>query len=216
LFSYKALARAVYSRPQIALFDDIFSGLDNATSQRIFKNLFSPNTGLLRKWKATILLATQSGLFTAVLPCQPLYANVDFQVDFLASADHIIALGREGKITEQGSFERLFTTDGYVQSLMANKSIVSVTDAHQDEIISVSAAEASVPKVEYKAKQVEVKDDKRRQTGDSTVYKYYFGSIGTVFLVTLLVLEVVWAFLQSFPSKLNHDMTSFMSLDANS
>lgn len=60
---YKALARAVYSRPQIALFDDIFSGLDNATSQRIFKNLFSSNTGLLRKWKTTILLATQSGLF---------------------------------------------------------------------------------------------------------------------------------------------------------
>ncbi|KAM0524595.1 hypothetical protein ACHAPE_000693 [Trichoderma viride] len=176
-----ALARAVYSRPQIALFDDIFSGLDNATSQRIFKNLFSPNIGLLRKWKTTIFLATQS-------------------VDFLASADHIIALGHQGNITEQGSFERLLTTDGYVQSLMANKSIVSVTDAHQDEIISVSAAEASVPKVEYKAKQIEVKDDKRRQTGDSTVYKYYFGSIGTVFLVTLLVLEVVWAFLQSFPT----------------
>lgn len=147
-----------------------------------------------------------------------LYANVVFEVDFLASADHIIALGRKGKITEQGSFERLLTADGYVQSLMANKSIVSVADAHQDEIKSESAAEASVPKVEYKAKQIEVKDDKRRQTGDSTVYSYYFGSIGMVFIVTLLVLEVVWAFLQSFPSKLNHDMTFFffVYLDANS
>lgn len=206
--SCKALARAVYSRPQIALFDDIFSGLDNATSQRIFKNLFSPNTGLLRKWKTTILLATQSGLLT-VLPHCTLFTNIVVQVEFLASADHIIALGREGKITEQGSFERLLTADGYVQSLMANKSIVSVTDAHQDEIISESGADASVPKVEYKAKQVEVKDDKRRQTGDSTVYKYYFGSIGTVFVVTLLVLEVVWAFLQSFPSKLHHDLEAF-------
>lgn len=84
---------------------------------------------------------------------------------------------------------------------MANKSIVSVTANHKDDIISDSAADASVPKVEYKAKQVEVKDDKRRQTGDSTVYKYYFGSIGTVSIVTLLVLEVVWAFLQSFPSR---------------
>ncbi|UKZ60321.1 uncharacterized protein TrAtP1_001602 [Trichoderma atroviride] len=176
-----ALARAVYSRPQIALFDDIFSGLDNATSQRIFNNLFSSNTGLLRKWKTTILLATQS-------------------VDFLPSADHVIALGRQGKITEQGSFERLLISHGYVQNLMGNTSIVSVTDAHQDEIISESAAEASVPKVEYKAKQVEVKDDKRRQTGDSTVYKYYFGSIGTVFIIALLVFEVVWAFLQSFPT----------------
>ncbi|PON29457.1 hypothetical protein TGAM01_v201706 [Trichoderma gamsii] len=180
LFSCKALARAVYSRPQIALFDDIFSGLDNATSQRIFKNLFSSNIGLLRKWKTTILLATQS-------------------VDFLTSADHIIALGREGKIVEQGSFETLSTAGGYVQSLKENKSI-SVTDAGQDEISSESAAEPSVPKVEYKAKQIEAKDDKRRQTGDSTVYKYYFGSIGTLFIVTLLGLEIIWAFLQSFPT----------------
>ncbi|KAL9488539.1 hypothetical protein ACSS6W_000816 [Trichoderma asperelloides] len=178
-----ALARAVYSRPQIALFDDIFSGLDNATSQRIFKNLFSSNTGLLRRWNTAIVLATQS-------------------VDFLASADYIIALGREGKITEQGSFERLSVADGYVQALMASRSIVASTDASQDERISEIADEASVPKVEYKAKQVEVKDDKRRQTGDSTVYKYYFGSIGTVFIVTLFVLELIWAFLQSFPSTL--------------
>lgn len=41
--------------------------------------------------------------------------------------------------------------------------------------------------------------DKRRQLGDATVYKYYFGSIGVPFALTLLVLEVVWAFLQSFP-----------------
>ncbi|GFP53312.1 ABC multidrug transporter B [Trichoderma asperellum] len=121
-------------------------------------------------------------------------------VDFLASADYIIALGREGKITEQGSFERLSVADGYVQALMASRSIVASTDASQDERISEIADEASVPKVEYKAKQVEVKDDKRRQTGDSTVYKYYFGSIGTVFIVTLFVLELIWAFLQSFPN----------------
>lgn len=87
---------------------------------------------------------------------------------------------------------------------MASKSIVASTDASQDEKISEIADQASVPKVEYKAKQVEVKDDKRRQTGDSTVYKYYFGSIGTVFIVTLFVLELIWAFLQSFPSKLNY------------
>lgn len=131
-------------------------------------------------------------------------ANTFIQVDFLASADYIIALGREGKITEQGSFERLSVADGYVQALMASRSIVASTDASQDERISEIADEASVPKVEYKAKQVEVKDDKRRQTGDSTVYKYYFGSIGTVFIVTLFVLELIWAFLQSFPSKLNY------------
>ncbi|KAH0531953.1 hypothetical protein TsFJ059_000711 [Trichoderma semiorbis] len=174
-----ALARAVYSRPRIALFDDIFSGLDNATSQRIFRNLFS-STGLFRRWRTTVILATQT-------------------VEFLASADLIIALGREGNIIEQGSFSQLLASDGYVQSLTAKQAIVSNPEVHQDEVISESVTEATAPKVEYKAKQVEVKDDKRRQLGDSTVYKYYFGSIGPIFIITLFSLEIVWAFLQSFP-----------------
>ncbi|KAL6795285.1 P-loop containing nucleoside triphosphate hydrolase protein [Trichoderma sp. SZMC 28012] len=175
-----ALARAVYSRPRIALFDDIFSGLDNATSQRIFRNLFS-STGLFRRWGTTVVLATQT-------------------VEFLASADLIIALSREGKIIEQGSFSQLLASDGYVQSLAAKRAIASSPEVHQDEVISESRAEATAPKVEYKAKQVEIKDDKRRQLGDSTVYKYYFGSIGPIFIITLLSLEIVWAFLQSFPN----------------
>ncbi|KAM0261709.1 hypothetical protein ACHAQJ_002161 [Trichoderma viride] len=175
-----ALARAVYSRPRIALFDDIFSGLDNATSQRIFKNLFS-STGLLRRWGTTVLLATQS-------------------VDLLASADLIIALGRDGKITEQGSPRQLLAANGYAQSLMTKKSIVANSSVHQDEGISESKANVTLPKAEYKAKQVQVKDDKRRQLGDSTVYNYYFGSIGSIFIVTLFALEIVWAFLQSFPT----------------
>lgn len=57
----KALARAVYSRPCIALFDDIFSGLDNDTSRRILNNLFS-STGLFRKWETTFILATQTSM----------------------------------------------------------------------------------------------------------------------------------------------------------
>ncbi|KAL7950242.1 P-loop containing nucleoside triphosphate hydrolase protein [Trichoderma barbatum] len=175
-----ALARAVYSRPRIALFDDIFSGLDNATSQRIFKSLFS-STGLFKRWGSTVVLATQT-------------------VDFLASADLIIALGRDGKITEQGTLSQLLTTDGYVKTLTANKSIAADSDAQRDEAISESTAGTTQPKVEYKAKQVEIKDDKRRQLGDSTVYKYYFGSIGRIFIITMFSLEIIWAFLQSFPT----------------
>ncbi|KAL7938200.1 P-loop containing nucleoside triphosphate hydrolase protein [Trichoderma chlorosporum] len=175
-----ALARAVYSRPRIALFDDIFSGLDNATSQRIFRNLFS-SAGLFRRWGTTIVLATQS-------------------VEFLASADLIIALGRDGKITEQGSFSQLSAIEGYVQTLAANKSIAASPETRPDEIIPDSGAGITAPKVEYKAKEIKVQDDKRRQLGDSTVYRYYFGSIGPIFIITMLSLEIIWAFLQSFPT----------------
>ncbi|KAH6607530.1 MRP-type ABC transporter [Trichoderma cornu-damae] len=41
------------------------------------------------------------------------------------------------------------------------------------------------PRAEYKAKQVEIRDDKRRQRGDAKVYKYYSGSIGFISVVTL-------------------------------
>jgi hypothetical protein len=49
-------------------------------------------------------------------------------------------------------------------------------------------------------KQRDEPNDARRQNGDSTVYQYYFSSTGGLFMVTLLGLEIVWAFLESFPS----------------
>ncbi|KAJ0386297.1 hypothetical protein COL922a_004688 [Colletotrichum nupharicola] len=55
-----ALARAVYSRPRIALFDDVFSGLDNHTAKKVFRRLFNLKEGILRAWGTTVVLATQS------------------------------------------------------------------------------------------------------------------------------------------------------------
>ncbi|KAI8158372.1 ABC transporter atnG [Colletotrichum sp. SAR 10_86] len=57
-----ALARAVYSRPRIALFDDVFSGLDNHTAKTVFRRLFNLKEGILRAWGTTVVLATQSAL----------------------------------------------------------------------------------------------------------------------------------------------------------
>lgn len=57
----QALARAIYSRPEIALFDDIFSGLDNHTARTVFQRVFSADEGMLRAWGTSIVLATQSG-----------------------------------------------------------------------------------------------------------------------------------------------------------
>ncbi|EFQ30926.1 ABC transporter [Colletotrichum graminicola M1.001] len=57
-----ALARAIYSRPRIALFDNIFSGLDNKTTDAMFQRVFSAERGILRAWGTSIVLATQSGI----------------------------------------------------------------------------------------------------------------------------------------------------------
>jgi len=55
-----AIARAVYSRKPIAIFDDVFSGLDKVTEQIIFTQVFGKE-GLLRKNGTTIILATHAG-----------------------------------------------------------------------------------------------------------------------------------------------------------
>lgn len=59
----QAIARAVYSRKRIAVFDDVFSGLDKATEQAVFEGVFGPN-GLLRRFGCTAILTTHSGMFT--------------------------------------------------------------------------------------------------------------------------------------------------------
>lgn len=55
-----ALARAVYAKKEIAIFDDVFSGLDHTTAQHVFSHVFGPE-GLLRRHSTTIVLATHSG-----------------------------------------------------------------------------------------------------------------------------------------------------------
>lgn len=58
--SGQALARALYARKRLAVFDDVFSGLDKVTEQAVFTRVFS-RTGLLRQTGTTIILATHSG-----------------------------------------------------------------------------------------------------------------------------------------------------------
>ncbi|TVY72155.1 ABC transporter atnG [Fusarium oxysporum f. sp. cubense] len=171
-----ALARAVYSKPRIALFDDVFSGLDGQTARTVFENLFGER-GLLRQWNTTTVLATQS-------------------VDFLSSADHIICLNKDGKISEQGTFSDLKDTDGYVHSLLRDRVHGGEAPTLETDDIKEQASKLA----QATPKQPANEEDTRRQRGDSTVYGYYFSSTGGLFMIVLLVLEIIWAFLESFPT----------------
>ncbi|KAG5824345.1 hypothetical protein H9Q74_005558 [Fusarium xylarioides] len=171
-----ALARAVYSKSRIALFDDVFSGLDGQTARTVFENLFGER-GLLRQWNTTTVLATQS-------------------VDFLSSADHIICLNNDGEISEQGTFFDLKDTDGYVYSLLRDR-------VHRGEASALATddiKEQASKKAQATPKQQANEEDTRRQRGDSTVYRYYFSSTGGSFMIVRLVLEIIWSFLESFPT----------------
>lgn len=173
-----SIARTLYFGPEIALFDDVFSGLDNHTARHIFRHVFAAN-GLLRRSGAAILLATQSAAF-------------------LPSADVIISLDGNGGIGEIGTYQDLKHANGYTHALARAQSDAGLS--------ATSALSAQPPppvetaKTEHKAKEKAQVDDKRRQLGDRTVYSYYFGSVGSVFVAALLGLEIGWAFLQCFPT----------------
>jgi ATP-binding cassette subfamily C (CFTR/MRP) protein 1 len=61
----KAIARTIYSRPDIAIFDDVFNGLDKQTAETVFARTFSDKGGLLATWQTTVVFATHSGIYVA-------------------------------------------------------------------------------------------------------------------------------------------------------
>jgi len=58
----QAIARAVYARAPIAIFDDVFSGLDKITEQAVFTRVFG-HDGLLRRMHCTVIFSTHSGQY---------------------------------------------------------------------------------------------------------------------------------------------------------
>lgn len=58
----QTIARAVYARKRLAVFDDVFSGQDISTEQLVFSRVFG-SEGLLIKTKTTAILATHGGKF---------------------------------------------------------------------------------------------------------------------------------------------------------
>jgi ATP-binding cassette subfamily C (CFTR/MRP) protein 1 len=77
----------------------VFSGLDSETEEQVFNRLLGKQ-GLFQQMKTTVLLVTHA-------------------VHRLPYSHHVIALDAMGRIAEQGPFEVLKRSGGYVQGLAA-------------------------------------------------------------------------------------------------
>ena len=73
------------------ILDDVFSGLDAISEDRIFSRLLG-KTGLLRRLGTTVTLVTHAA-------------------HRLSYADQIIALSVQGTVSEQGTFEQLLVNN---------------------------------------------------------------------------------------------------------
>jgi len=119
----------------------------------------------------------------------------------MPSADLIVALGKDGTVTEQGSFVHLSRSGGYVEELLRSHA-ESSNDSESPASAISTKEELPQKRSTMPAKVPAAKpEDKRRQLGDFTVYRYYFGSIGTPLLAVLILLELLAAFFSTYPSQ---------------
>lgn len=184
-----SLARALYLHSDLLVLDDIFSGLDADTEEKVFQQVFGPD-GLLKQRGSTVVLCTHS-------------------IRHLPAADHVIALGN-GTIVEQGSFQKLMDSQGYVQRLGLKGS--------SDDTVS---AEKSTPKKTWEESKPEMLQttmtntssivpdaDASRQIGDKTVYKHYFKSMGWFLAGGSLLVGVLFGFFTNFPTVCESPLSS--------
>lgn len=155
------------------ILDDVFSGLDTISEDRIFSRLLEKKNGLLRKLGTTIILATHAA-------------------HRLSSADYIIALGAEGTVSEQGKYQDLIANDGYISSL----TMRHILEADEFK----EAAPEKVKKDDDAARQNAVADI-YRPVGNWATYKYYFASLGWRNVVVWMGLMIFYSALEQFPSR---------------
>lgn len=147
----------MYAKKELVILDDVFSGLDAETEEQIFNRLFAKN-GLFQRMKTTVLLVTHA-------------------VHRLPYSNHIIALDSSGRILEQGTFDQLKVSGGYVQDLATQhkREDESPADGNVKDMMAAVSNERiiSTNQDDINAQTEEI----ARKTGDFKVYKYYFGSI---------------------------------------
>ncbi|KAL2159582.1 hypothetical protein VTH06DRAFT_2151 [Thermothelomyces fergusii] len=168
-----APARALFSRCDIVLLDDVFRALDGDTETRIFRNLFGPR-GLFRQLNRAVVLVTNS---TQSFPF----------------ADHIVVL-EGGCIKIRGSWEEV--------RHKAQSSISKFSLQHHNDRVVAPATLSNVTKLTAKPQiRQEAKADLMRKTGDLALYRYYFRFVGLFNLALLAGCTASYSFFITLPQQ---------------
>ncbi|KAK2853332.1 hypothetical protein FQN49_005174 [Arthroderma sp. PD_2] len=169
-----ALARAVYAQKDVLILDDVLSGIDAATENHIFHHLLGEE-GLLRRLGTTVIITSSS-------PKRIPYA------------DHIVALDAEGRIAEQGKFDELNASGGYV----------STFNLPSPDWLFKPEPESPLPKAVVTTDVPQTSDEleaaANRRMGDMAIYLYYARSIGWPTTIVFMFFISAFVFCISFPT----------------
>lgn len=167
-----ALARAVYARNDLVLVDDILSGLDWATEEHVWTNIFGPR-GLLKG--STVVIATHA-------------------IRHINAVDNIVVMDN-GSIAQQGHFNQLNSYGGYVQSLLVQTQSTNQSTSDPDSSTDDDPKQTSV---KIPGPTEDQTQDLTRATGDSGLYLYYVKSIGYDLMTVTISVLAVWVFFEYF------------------
>ncbi|KAJ3498687.1 hypothetical protein NLG97_g930 [Lecanicillium saksenae] len=169
-----SLARALFSRQEIMVLDDVLSGMDRTTEYSILNGVFGPD-GLVKKMNTTVLMATSSA------------QHVKF-------ADYVIVIDKSGHIAQQGVPQDVFKGKMPPEVLHTQPyAIPSSLPSHLESVL----AQDMLPELNA----LEDKDfDTSRSTGDMKVYVHYARAAGWWTMATYVLACAMFVFGSIFPS----------------
>jgi ABC-type multidrug transport system fused ATPase/permease subunit len=178
-----AIARALYHDVGFYVFDDSLSGLDADTELQLFNRVFGPE-GILRRRRATVVLATHSG-------------------KLLPLATNIISLGPGGTVDYEGDYAGLAEVGIDTQREDVGELVKEEQEMDRPSIEHHKALERDLEEITATLgvnSHGSFLSEKDRMTGDSTVYRYYLSSLGKLSIIAFLVFGLGWGFFYNFGS----------------
>ncbi|KAL9118536.1 MAG: hypothetical protein Q9187_004917 [Circinaria calcarea] len=172
------LARAIYSRLEVTILDNVFSGVDSNNVALITSRLFGKE-GHFRKSGRSAILVTNS-------------------YDMLSLADNIIVI-EGGRIADVGSYEAILQRNSELTAMLRNTSDHDSTSAFDSTAPYTIKTPEIASQVITEVAQIE-DIDQSRQTGTWGVYLYYLRSTGYIPLAFFGIFAVSEAFTANFSS----------------
>ncbi|KAJ5477032.1 hypothetical protein N7539_007176 [Penicillium diatomitis] len=178
-----ALARALYARESVHVFDDPLQGLDETIEREILDQVFS-TSGLLKRAGQTVIMATNSGLSTYT-PIKSTHLANNLKAHHLLYADSVIYLNENGQTIQQDSYE--------APAIRHCQNSPGMKPKDHQATNGVTSASLQRPTV---SPDVQWERGHKPETGDLEACLLYIRSVGMPVLLLLLVCTI--SFVLSF------------------